>query len=101
MLGYYKAKSETKWKYFARDKLHMLLVMFAMLLLYVQLGFLYRNVCKTSMACGFGLGVIFYFCDPGPKYERISKWAIIALIAVVGGSVMWLFFETDPRLVEL
>lgn len=99
MLGYYKAKSETKWKYFVREKTHMLLIMLVMFLLYLQLGFLYRNICKISMASSFVLGFIFYFCDPDEKYEKIAKLAIIVLIAIVGGASMWLFFKTQPKLI--
>lgn len=47
----------------------------------------------------FGLGFVFYFCDPDEKYENVRLLAIIALILIIGGAALWLFFKTNPSLV--
>lgn len=42
----------------------MLGIMLFMLLLYIQLSYFYRNISFISIMAAFGLGFIFYFCDP-------------------------------------
>ena len=42
----------------------MLVVMTLMMLLYLQLGIVYRNMSWVSMSAAFLLGLFFYFCDP-------------------------------------
>ncbi len=99
MLGYYITKSQTKWKYYQKERVHMLGVMLLMFLLYLQLSYYYRNISFFSMMAAFGLGFIFYFCDPDEKYERYRIWAIILLILLIGGAGGCLFFNVNPPLV--
>jgi len=42
----------------------MLVVMLAVLGLYVQLGYYYRNISLLSMLAAVVIGFVFYFCDP-------------------------------------
>lgn len=99
MLGYYIAKSQTKWKYYQKERINMLGAMLLMLLLYLQLSYYYRNISFISMMVAFGLGFIFYFCDPDEKYEKVKICAIIFLILVIGGAAVCLFFSADPPLI--
>lgn len=99
MLGYYMAKSQTKWKYYQKERVHMLGVMLLMFLLYLQLSYYYRNISFFSMMVAFGLGFIFYFCDPDEKYDKYRIWAIILLILLIGGAGGCLFFNVNPPLV--
>lgn len=99
MLGYYIAKSQTKWKYYQKERINMLGAMLLMLLLYLQLSYYYRNISFISMMVAFGLGLIFYFCDPDEKYEKVKICAIIFLILVIGGAAVCLFFSADPPLI--
>lgn len=64
LLGYYIVKSKTKWKYCQKEKMHMLIVMTLMMVLYIQLGIEYRNISLESMLAAFLLGFVFYYCDP-------------------------------------
>jgi uncharacterized membrane protein len=62
--GYYVVKSQSKWKYHQKERMHMLAVMTVMMLLYLQLGIIYRNISWLSMLTAFALGFVFFFCDP-------------------------------------
>lgn len=79
----------------------MLALMLIMFMLYLQLGYYYRNISYASMGSAFALGLIFYFCDPDEKYERTRAWAIVLLILLIGGAGFWLFFKTSPSLVSI
>ena len=80
----------------------MLMVIGLMLILYFQLGIIYRNISWLSMLAALLMGFVFYFCDPNDeRYERCRICAIIFLTSVVGVAILIFFFKSNPPLVSV
>jgi len=78
----------------------MVIVVSLMLILYFQLGMLYRNISWLSMLAALLMGFIFYFCDPNDeRYERTRLCSVIFLTSAVGVAVLFFFFRSNPPLV--
>jgi hypothetical protein len=99
MLGLFVANWDSRWKYYSKEKMYMLMIMLLALLLYGQLAWAYRNISALSMLMGLLIGFLIYYCDPEPRSAHLKIPAIVLLGALIGLSAFYFLFRSSPPLI--